>query len=90
MEKFGQKKRVIFDYGIGSYDEAEICDIVCLFLRNKLSQLGLKIGLYRNDGLAGTNKSPNTTEALKKKMSAIFKKHKLKITIETNKKRVAF
>ena len=89
-EIWSKKGGGIFDVGMGSYDGAEICEIVGLFLLSELSHLGLNIGLYRDDGLAVSNKSPKATEALKKKMSAIFKKHKLKITIEANKKRVEF
>ena len=44
----------LFDVTImGSYDGAEICELVGLFLLNKLAQRfgGDNVGLYRDDGL---------------------------------------
>ena len=40
-----------FDVGMGSFDGAETCEIVGLFLLSKLKHLGLNLGLYRDDGL---------------------------------------
>ncbi len=44
----------LFDVTMGSYDGAEICELVGLFILNKLGQKFGKenIGLYRDDGLA--------------------------------------
>ena len=44
----------LFDVTMGSYDGAEICELVGLFILNKLAQKFGKenIGLYRDDGLA--------------------------------------
>ena len=75
---------------MGSFDGAEICELVGLFLLSELSSLGLNLGIYRDDGLAVSMKSARETEIIKKKMSEIFRKHKLSITIEANKKRVEF
>ncbi len=46
----------LFDVTMGSYDGAEICELVGLFILNKLGQKFGKenIGLYRDDGLAIT------------------------------------
>ena len=50
----------MFDVAIGSFDGAEICELVGLFVLDKLA-LDLEncnVGLYRDDGLAlipGTN-----------------------------------
>ena len=43
----------LFDVAMGSYDGAEICELVGLFILNKLSEKFGKnnIGLYRDDGL---------------------------------------
>ena len=89
-EPWSKKGNKIFDVGMGSFDGAEICELVGLFLLSELSCLGLDLGIYRDDGLAVTNKSPRETEKAKKRMAAIFKKHNLKITVEANKKRVEF
>ena len=52
----GSKKdtRVEFDVTMGSYDGAEVCKIVGLFMLDMLSKLFEKnyIGLYRDDGLS--------------------------------------
>ena len=87
---WSKKGDKVFDVGMGSYDGAEICELVGLFLLSELSVLDLNLGIYRDDGLAVSTKSARETEILKKKMSEIFRKHKLSITIEANKKRVEF
>ncbi len=55
-ENLGQKKdsNSLFDVTMGSYDGAEICDLVSLFTLNNLRQKFGKenIGLYRDYGLA--------------------------------------
>ena len=40
------------DVLMGAYDSAECCDIVGFYLVHQLQNLGIKIGLYRDDGLA--------------------------------------
>ena len=49
-----------FDVTMGSYDGAEICELVGLFILNSLkTKYGEKLGLYRDDGLIAFNyKSP--------------------------------
>ena len=44
----------VFDVTMGSYNGAEICELVGLFILNNLGQkIGREnIGLYRDDGLA--------------------------------------
>ena len=64
--------------------------MVGLFLLNQLKDLGINIGLYRDDGLAICNKKPREIELIKKKICQIFKNNGLKITIEANKKVVNF
>jgi hypothetical protein len=80
----------IFDVGMGFFDGTEICEIVGLFLLEELQELDINIGIYRDDGLAVSNLTPRGVEQTKKKMSAIFRKYNLEITIEANKKRVEF
>ena len=80
-----------FDVAMGSYDGAEACEIVALFILNKLSSLlGKNVGLYRDDGLVILDKKPHIVESIKKKICKVFKSLGLKITIEANKKVVNF
>ena len=46
---------------MGSYDGAEICDLVGLYLLSQLQNLKLNIGLYRDDGLVTSSLKPNDT-----------------------------
>ena len=79
-----------FDVTMGSFDGAETCELVGLFLLSQLSHLSVNVGLYRDDGLATCTKRPKQVEAVKKEMCKIFKKHNLQITIEAKKKVVDF
>ena len=72
---------------MGSYDGAEICELVGLFLLHELSTIIPKdlTGLYRDDGLAILrNSSGPNTDRIKKRIIKLFQKHNLKITIEAN------
>ena len=72
---------------MGSYDGAEVCELVGLFLLNDLSNLIGKnnVGLYRDDGLAVIdNASGPQMDKIRKQMHDIFKKHNLSITTEIN------
>ena len=53
-------------------------------------QLGINIGLYRDDELAICSKTPRQTEIIKKEICKSLKENKLKITIEANLKIVDF
>ena len=75
-----------FDVTMGSYDGAEACELVGLYLLSQLQNLNIQVGLYRDDGLAVTNTTPKQAEKIKQEIAKIFKKHNLKITIEANKK----
>lgn len=88
------KKRTgnsLFDVTMGSFDGAEVCELVGLHLLHKIQQeIKCNIGLYRDDGLGIINNTPRETENLKKKLCRIFKDCGLNITIEANKKIVDF
>lgn len=49
-----KKENESFDVTMGSYDGAEVCELVGLFILSKLTNVaGMdSIGLYRDDGLA--------------------------------------
>ena len=71
---------------MGSFDGAETCKLLGLFLLSQLTNLDVNVGLYRDDGLANCTKTPKQVEAIKKEMRKIFKRNSLQITIEANKK----
>ena len=75
---------------MGSFDGAETCELVGLFLLSQLTNLDVNVGLYRDDGLATCTKSPKQVEAIKKEMCKIFKHNSFQITIEANKNVVDF
>ena len=79
-----------FDVGMGSFDGAENCDLVGLFLLSQLQHLPINIGLYRDDGLAATCLSTKQCEDVKKEIGRIFHLNNLSITIEANKNDVNF
>ena len=82
-----------FDVTMGSYDGAEVCELIGLYMMNLLSiQYGEKsIGLYRDDGLACFTNMPGTRlENIKKNICKIFKDNNLSITINACLKVVDF
>jgi hypothetical protein len=77
----------MFDVTMGCYDGAEVCELVGLYLLDKLSPLIAKaqIGLYRDDGLSVIyNPNGPKLDKLRKEIIKIFKAEGLNITIETN------
>ena len=80
-----------FDVAQGSYDGAETCELVGLYILADLSELDrINAGLYRDDGLSVTPVPPRQAETLKKKIGAIFAKHGLSITAQANITRTDF
>ena len=79
-----------FDVTMGSWDGAESCDLVGLFLLSQLEHLPVKLGLYRDDALGVSTLKAKENEALKKQISDVFKANGLGITIEVNKQTVSF
>lgn len=84
-----REKESPFDVAMGSYDGAEVCELVGAFLLNRLTASKAchsdEAGLYRDDGLAVTrNASGHETDATRKRIIGIFKEHGLRITIEIN------
>ena len=72
---------------MGSFDGAEICELVGLYLLDKLSSLigRRNVGLYRDDGLVAVNSSSGPVlDKMKKNIIVLFKNEGLSITIETN------
>ena len=72
---------------MGSYDGAEICELVGLYLLNQLSTVIDKssVGLYRDDGLAAINNANGPElDRIRKDIIPLFKEEGLSITIEIN------
>ena len=73
----------LFDVTMGSFDGAEICELVGLFVLNKLLNMipAKDLGLYRDDGLAVLrNKSGPEMERTRKNIIKAFQEIELKIT----------
>ena len=86
---YGQKRRKqqFISRHYGSFDGAEICELVGLFILNNLGKRFGKenIGLYRNDGLAIIkSKSARLLDKTRKEWHKIFEQFDLKITSEVN------
>ena len=77
----------LFDVTMGSWDGAEVCELVGLYLLNKLQKTlpTSNVGLYRDDGLAYLrSKSGRILDRLRKNIIAIFREEGLSITCDTN------
>ena len=86
-EAWIKKEGDLFDVTMGSFDGAEVCELVGLYLLDRLSQLTGKcnIGLYRDDGLSVIrSQSARRFDRLRKDITELFKSEGLSITIETN------
>ena len=79
-----------FDVTMGSWDGAEVADLVGLYLLSQLTDMNLVIGLYRDDGLAVCRLSHRQAELAKKKICRIFKENGFNITAQANIKKVNF
>ena len=83
----------LFDVTMGSYDGAEVCDLIGLYLLTGLKQKfeNLDMGLYRDDGLGIYKNLPGPeAERTKKKIIQHFNANGLQITIDFNMTRVNF
>ena len=82
-----------FDVTMGSYDEAEVCDLVGAIILSTLANGILKgnSGLYRDDSLIlMRNENGQKTGRIRKEVIKIFKEIGFKIEIKTNLKVVDF
>ena len=87
-----KKGDVNFDNGMGSFDGAECCDVIGLFLLDQLTNRikDLQIGIYRDDGLAVAKTTPRNLEKMRQQIVKIFGEFGLKITSTANLKVVQF
>ena len=80
-----------------SYDGAETCELVGTYILSQPKEIPyeMEIGLYRDDGLAVLNQTPQKIEKKKQKQKKkqickVFARNNLRITIEANEKVVNF
>ena len=76
-----------FDVTMGSYDGAETCELVGLYLLHRIKSVmrNCSGGLYRDDGLIVVNDATGPkTDRIRKDIIEVFKSEGLKITVETN------
>ena len=83
---WSKKSSPQFDVAMGSFDGAEVCELVGLYMLYHLSSVigdKMNIGLYRDDGLAilEATSGPETNQ-IWKKIEKLFKNHNLHITTE--------
>ena len=77
----------LIDVTMGSFDGAEVCEFVGLYLLNKIKSLlgSNNVGLYRDDGLAIVHKANGPkVDRLRKDIISLFKYEGLSVTIDTN------
>ena len=81
-----------FDVTMGSYDGAEVCELVGLFMLHSLQgRFGKNIGLYRDDGLALIQtKSGRLSDKGRKDLIQTFNDFGLKITAQANEQLINF
>ena len=76
-----------FDVTMGSYDGAELCELIGIYIQSLLTNILSKdnMGLYRDDGLFILRKiNKQQTDSVRKKIISIFKNIDFKIEIVTN------
>ena len=86
-----KRGRENFDIGMGAFHGAQACELVGLFMLDKLQALqNFETIIYRDDGLAVTSSTPRQQEKLKQEIIRIFGEQGMKITIEINLRRVDY
>ena len=69
---------------MGGFPGAEKCDLVGLYLLDRIKHLKMKAGMFRDDGIAVSSLSKRENENLKNEIIKIFKEEGLDITINVN------
>ena len=89
-----QKKNTnLFDLAMGAYNQADICELVGLFLLNIFANKFDKnsVGLYRGNGLAlFKNINDHLADKIGKEFHQTFKENRLSLEIECNLKTVNY
>ena len=82
-----------FDFTMASFDGAEICELVGLYIQSKLEKILPKsnVGLYRDNGMALLrNLNGQHAGKVKKNIIGVFKDIAFSLEIETNLHEVDF
>ena len=81
-----------FDIGMGAWDGAESCDIVGLYILDKLKNriAGFESGLYRDDNLGVVETTERNAEKIRQKIIDVTREMCLKIISKANVKVVEF
>ena len=77
----------LFDVTMGSFNGARICELVGLYLLDRLSKLlgNNNVGLYRDDGLTAIKSTSGPIlDKMRNNTITVFKEESLTITIDTN------
>ena len=77
VSKKKKKTTSYFDVTMGSFDSAEICELVGLFLVSQLQHLNINVGLYRDEKLATTKINPKNVGKIKTEICNIFNNQKI-------------
>ena len=88
-----KKSGDIFDVTMGSYDGAEVSELVGIYLLHLVNTAfpQISFGLYRDDGLGNYSNMPGPqTERTKKAITKIFRDNGFSITINMNMKQANF
>ena len=86
------KQDGIWDISQGSYDSAEVTDLVGLFILQQIrdKDLGVDPCLYRDDFVTDSDKDTQKNEDIKKAICEVFKDNGLHLKAEANKKVIDF
>ena len=73
---------------MGSYDSAEVTDLVGLFMLQQIrdKDLGIDPSLYRDDFVTDSDKSTQENEDIKKAICEVFDENGLHLKADANKK----
>ena len=69
---------------MGSFNGAETCELVGMFMLDQLKQTNLNLGFYRDDGLGVTNLKGQPLEAKRLQIQQTFHEHDLRVNITSN------
>ena len=86
-------RRQLLDVTMGSFDGADICKLVGLYLLDKLSSVigRQNVGLYKDNGFAAINSSSGSAlDQMRQNIVALFKNKKLSIVFERDFLNVTF
>ena len=78
------KRTSEWDVTMGSFDGAEVSELVGIYMLNQLTKTDLDLGLYRDDGLGVTNLKGRPLEAKRQQIQQIFRECGLRVTITSN------